>query len=67
MYKNVTGIIVNVKKKLDGRNGIEELSCKILVLGARYWGFGVWGTEYGIRYSIFKIHYFLFDNQFNSS
>jgi len=45
MYKNVTGIIVNVKKKLDGRNGIEELSCKILVLGARYWGFGVWSTE----------------------
>jgi hypothetical protein len=32
MYKNVTGIIVNVKKKLDGRNGIEELRCKILDL-----------------------------------
>jgi len=35
MYKNVTGIIVNVKKKLDGRNGIEELRCKILDLGFR--------------------------------
>jgi len=35
MYKNVTGIIVNVKKKLDGRNGIEELRCKIFDLGFR--------------------------------
>ena len=64
MYKNVTGIIVNVKMKLYGRNGIEELRCKIwdLGLGARYWGFGV-----GIRTRECVIQNFLFVNQFNSS